>query len=209
MLELENRWMSNGLRLIKKNSRSEPVKTNDQMKDSREGFNAWLKSIWNGKKGFAVAYLDQRVLVGRFNEALSFHDDEAFHPRYLVHLRVFDEDCELFLWRTRGGLKGRMRIDGDDDSPTVYAVDVCQALFGTRYESAGDGYLRLMEERGTEIVLPFSDPSGFSDGNRGTRAFLMTRNYIGPNPATRQSGYVDCRFLKLIPGGLLEKEREL
>jgi CRISPR-associated protein (TIGR03984 family) len=149
-------------------------------------------------KSFAVAYLDNEVLVGRFNgNTFDFYRKKTIDPKYLQKLRVFNENQELLLWRSSEGLKGRLRTDtGGDD---VCVADAEQALFGTRAETL-NGYTIIREDRGTELALPFPELIKLNDGTKRNRVFLKTRNYIDYNEA-HQATYVDCRFAGFIYDG--------
>ncbi len=142
-------------------------------------------------KSFIVAYLDNEVLIGTYeNGNLDFYQNKAIDPKFIQRLRVFNKDKELLLWRTNNGFKGRYRKDGDGDEIDV--VDAEQVLFGTDKENLGN-FTKLFEKRGTEIILPFTELD-VKDKIEGKRVFIQTRNYIDYNKA-HQATYVDCRFM--------------
>ncbi len=149
-------------------------------------------------KSFAVAYLDNEVLVGRFNgNTFDFYRKKTIDPKYLQKLRVFNENQELLLWRSSEALKGRLRTDTEGGD--VYVADAEQAIFGTRAKPL-DGYTLIREDRGTALALPFSELIKLNEGTKENRVFLKTRNYIGYNEAY-QATYVDCRFVGFAYAG--------
>jgi CRISPR-associated protein (TIGR03984 family) len=150
------------------------------------------------KDALVVAYLDYKVFVCRYNnKAFEFYENHTLDLKYIQKIRIFNEYEEFLAWRSGNGLKGRYRKDGDGDE--IYVVDSEQVLFGTDKEDKGNGFTRLFEKRGTEIILPFTGLD-VKDKAEGKRVFLQTRNYIGCNEAG-QATYVDCRFMEFINNG--------
>ncbi|GAB5046626.1 type III-D CRISPR-associated protein Csx19 [Thermodesulfovibrio sp. TK110] len=144
--------------------------------------------------GFAVAYLTYDVLIGRvINGEFEFYQNKIIQPDYLLKLRIFNAQKELFLWQTDTGLKGRLRID--EEGTETYVVDACQVLWGTDKKKLTDGWSKLFEERGTELILPFTN---FTVDNRKNRVFIKTRNYIQFHPITCLATYSDCRFIEFL-----------
>ena len=171
---------TNGLELKRIKSKAETINI-DNIKSALSVFNS---------DGFVIAYLDYKVLIGRIkNNALLFFNNESIEEKYIQRLRLFNEQKELLIWRLDVGLRGRLRID--DEGEETYVVDANQVLWGTDREKLSDGWIRLFEERGTELILPFDE---IPVDNRKNRLFLKTRNYIDFHPETYQASYVDCRF---------------
>lgn len=143
-------------------------------------------------KSHVVAYLDYKVLIGTFeNGVFHFFQNENFDPKYIQKLRIFNKTQEMFIWRSSEGLKGRLRIDETGDTTDV--IDAHQVLFGTKTEPTDGGFTKITEERGTEIILPFT---GIDVQNKvkDKRVFIQTRNYVDYNEVY-QATYVDCRFI--------------
>jgi CRISPR-associated protein (TIGR03984 family) len=141
---------------------------------------------------FVVAYLDYKVLIGKYtNGSFPFFNNEQIEPKFIQRIRIFNQNEELMLWRSEGKLKGRYRKDNDGNKIDV--VDNDQVLFGTKAEEI-NGYTKLTEERGTEIIIPFKDI--ILDGNKKEdRIKIKTRNYIGFNEI-HQATYIDSRFVE-------------
>lgn len=156
----------------------------------------WMKT---NASFFVVAYLDHTVLIGQYNDkGFNFHNNALYDDRYVQKIRIFDKDKELLIWRSGNGFKGRYREDRDGDEVDV--VDVKQVLFGTDKEDLKNGFTRISEKRGTEIILPFT---GLEVNDKDKRVFIQTRNYIGYNEA-HQATYIDCRFM-----GFMNNEKPL
>ncbi len=152
-----------------------------------------LKGAFNSfnSNGYVVVYLDYKVLIGRVDACgFEFYNDETIEERYIQRLRLFNEQKELLIWREDSGLKGRLRTD--EDGERTYVVDACQVLWGTNRERLSDEWLRLYEQRGTELILPYGN---VEINDRNKRLFLKTRNYIAFHPKTSQATYTDCRFV--------------
>jgi len=144
--------------------------------------------------GYFVAYLDYKVLIGIFeNKRFIAHKGETFEPKYLQKLRIFNEKEELFLFSRNGeSFSGRLRTDYKGEEKDV--IDARQTLYGTTVDDKlNDGFTRIYEERGTELILPFPN---ISVNDKKERIFIHTRNYIGYNDEHGQAGYEDCRFVR-------------
>jgi CRISPR-associated protein (TIGR03984 family) len=154
------------------------------------------------EKAWFITYLDHRVVIGRLiNKTWSYHKQENNDVilQNIQKLRIFNENEELFIWRTNlGGHKARIRIDGTGVEQGV--VDAQQVLFGTKAEMLDYRYAKLTEKRGTEIIIPIKDLSmGVNEINEGIgRLCVHTRSYIGTIEATGQATYEDVRFIEFV-----------
>jgi CRISPR-associated protein (TIGR03984 family) len=151
-----------------------------------------------------IAYLYHRVVIGQIKNGKFDYHPYAKIPNDVtllnfLKLRVFNEDSELFVWKTNlGGYKARLRIDGTGQEQGV--VDAKQVLFGTKAEKLDQKYSILKEDRGTEIILPLSE-LGINeiDINKGKgRLCIHTRSYIGFIEETGQATYEDVRFVEFL-----------
>jgi CRISPR-associated protein (TIGR03984 family) len=183
MTEKKSLDKANGLELYLIKSKVEPLSINN-LEHALSLFNS---------TGYAVAYLDYKVLIGKVNNnGFEFFNNEKIEEKYIQKLRLFNDDKELLIWRDNNGLKGRLRIDGEGEE--TFAVDACQLLWGTKKDKLGNGWIKLFEDRGTELILPYDE--GVIIDNKRSRLFIMTRNYISFHPGTNQATYFDCRFIK-------------
>lgn len=150
--------------------------------------------------GFFVYYLTNRLLIGQYISG-KFHSygEGKIDKEFLLKLRVFNQRREVLLWRSREKIFGRTRID--DDGEGTYAVDAYQQLWGTDYKNLEGGFTKIFEERGTELILPFSD---LKVDNKQSRIFIKTRNYVDFHPENHLATYVDCRFI-----GFYDHEKKL
>jgi CRISPR-associated protein (TIGR03984 family) len=183
MTEKKSLDKANGLELYLIKSKAEPLSINN-LEHALSLFNS---------TGYAVAYLDYKVLIGKVNNnGFEFFNNEKIEEKYIQKLRLFNDDKELLIWRDNNGLKGRLRIDGEGEE--TFVVDACQVLWGTKKDELGNGWIKLFEDRGTELILPYDE--GVIIDNKRNRLFIMTRNYISFHPETNQATYFDCRFIK-------------
>lgn len=150
------------------------------------------------EEGFAIAYLDYRVLIGTYNSALGFFHNETIDPKYIQILRVFNKKSEIFMWKTKpGSFKGRLRRDEQEDGERVKAVDALQVLWGTKKEHKDNGWSLIYEDRGTAMIVPF-DSDKITINDKEKRVKLHTRNYIQHN-SLGQAGYIDSRLMDIVP----------
>jgi CRISPR-associated protein (TIGR03984 family) len=174
---------ANGLTLSTIKSSTKPLSVQDNFLET-------AIEHFSDNKTFVVAYLDYKVLIGTFEESgFRFFDNETIDAKFIQRVRVFNPEKELLFWRSRDGLNCRLRMDNDGLDTDV--VDAEQVLFGTKDEGMGD-YTKLTEDRGTEIILPFT--ATIVDDKK-QRVCVKTRNYITYNEITWQASYVDCRFV--------------
>lgn len=204
-----------GLTLSKIKTISESIDNIDNIKGEVQ---KWMSKE---KVSYIVAYLNHTVLIGRYeNNQFKFHNSNEFEEKYIQRIRIFNEQEELLLWRTTNGFKGRYRKDkggGSDEGNQLDVVDACQVLWGTRSEVLSDGFTRIYEDRGTELIMPLppqkiedflgtpldnfevnSWQMGSPENHKvfwgGSRVAIKTRNYIDYLP-TNQATYVDSRFM--------------
>jgi len=152
-----------------------------------------------------IAYLFHRVVIGQIKEGkFKYYQDDTNDVvlANIQKLRVFNTDAELFVWRnTLGRFKARLRTDGIGKGQDLAGtVDARQVLFGTKVEKIDDTYVKLTEDRGTEITLPLAE-LGIRDSeinDRTGRLCIHTRSYIGFIEDTGQATYEDVRFVEFV-----------
>jgi CRISPR-associated protein (TIGR03984 family) len=156
------------------------------------------------ENNLVVAYLDYKVLIGRFDDGLNFCNGETFELKHLQRLRVFNSTGELLLIKEKPCVfNARVRIDGSGDD--IEVIDANQVLWGTRavkYNSSGDnipaGWVCITEDRGTSLTLPLpNDIDVVQVNDKDRRVKLKTRNYISYNELG-QAGFIDCRFMGIL-----------
>lgn len=175
---------ANGIELKEIKSKAEVVTINN-LDDALSCFNS---------NGYVVAYLDYKVLIGGIsNNRFEFYGSETIEEKYIQRLRLFNDQKELLIWHGNSTLNGRLRIDDEGDD--TFVVEAYQVLWGTDKKDLGNGWSRLYEERGTELILPVGN---VEINNKKKRLFLKTRNYITFHPKTYRATYGDCRFVELM-----------
>lgn len=146
-----------------------------------------------------IAYLYHRVVIGKIaNGKLDYYPDEKIPNDVtlsnILKLRVFNKDSELFVWKTSlGGYRARLRTDGQ--GPEQGIVEAKQVLFGTKVQQLPNGYSKLTENRGTEIILPIAN---LNIDEKEHRMCIKTRSYIGYIEETGQATYEDVRFVEFV-----------
>ncbi len=148
--------------------------------------------------GFAVCRLNHAVHIGSIDTAgIRFFPDVApDYVRDLDQIRLFNNDGELFVWRTGNGFRFRERTDGAGE-PCEY-VAASQVLWGTHARRLDALWIEAREDRGIRLVIPdetLALPVGEAR-KLDKRYVLTTHNYIDYNEVG-QAGYVDCRFVAI------------
>ena len=168
------------------------------------------------KNAWFIAYLYHRVVIGRIEDKQFIYykqEDEGVTLSNVLKLRAFNENSELFVWKTNlDGYRARLREDKPETitipemshstnwfkQEQKHAVDAKQVLFGTKAEKLISGYWKLTENRGTEIILPSGLPETghLQINDEKKRLCIKTRSYIGYIEETGQATYEDVRFVK-------------
>ncbi len=147
---------------------------------------------------FFICYLDYAVVIGKKENGnpLLPPSIEKIETKFIQKIRIFNKEEEVYFWRTtidgKRVLKGRHRKDNNGELQPV--VEANQILFGTTSTDLKNGFTKLTEDRGTEVILPFTN---IDIDNKDKRMAIRTRNYIGYNEIG-QAGYVDCRFVEFV-----------
>jgi CRISPR-associated protein (TIGR03984 family) len=147
------------------------------------------------QKACVVAWMYDRVFIRMIENGDILFDTNkqpanCVDPDYLRQMRIFTKDKELYLYRSGGKIKHRLREDNFNGAGTQ-AVIASQVLFGTRAKKK-DSETIITEVRGTRLTVPF--PNINVDDNQ-QRLMLQTVNYVDFHEETCQASYVDCRFL--------------
>ncbi|HEC24391.1 MAG TPA: TIGR03984 family CRISPR-associated protein [bacterium] len=182
--------IENGLKLM---SIKSSTKTNLILEDLKK-IKDYIK-----KESNVVVYLDNEVLIGKYNSDFSFQEDKRIEKQFVRRLRIFNQDEELHLWRSNGELYGRYRSDSEGEETDF--IEANQVIFGTKAEIYNE-YTILTEQRGTEIAIP----GKWKTDNKKMRVAIKTRHYIGYKNGYR-AAYVDVRFVKFVQLPLMEGER--
>lgn len=160
-----------------------------------DNFERFLESISIIFKedGFVIAYLDYKVLIGKYqNKEFRFYNEQKFDLSFVKKIRIFNENKELHIWKQGSSLKARLRVDKEGKSTN--AVDVNQVIWGTDMHPLENGFTTLTEERGTEIIVPFEN---LAINDKKNRLAILTRNYIKYND-NGQATYNDVRFVQFM-----------
>lgn len=186
--------ITNGLELKEIDSFSEPFK-GIPVGELKTKLNSHFSET-----GFVVAYLDNRVLLGRWeNGDYYFHDNQIVEEKFIQKIRVFNKTKEFYSWRTKSGFDGRLRKD-DDRGRDIDVVVAKQLLVGTEVKNNSKGFTEICEMRGSNIMVPFEN---IVVDEKDNRLFIKTHNYI-EYTLTGQATYTDCRFVAFT-----DSQREL
>lgn len=171
----------NGLTLINIKSKAEKVEINtiDDIKN-------YIKN-----NSFVVAYLDNEVLFGNYNNGeWLFYQNKFIDLKYLKRIRIFNKDEEVHIWYSNGKLQGRYRTDVEGEETDI--IEVNQVIFGTNFQKHGN-YTILTEERGVQVILP----GDWQVDNKKNRVAVKTRYYIEYLNGY-QASYCDSRFVEFV-----------
>lgn len=149
-----------------------------------------------GETGYFIAYLNYKVIIGRFDKNFITYENDNIDPIHLQKMRVFNQIKEIYLWKTESeNFNIRVRIDGEGE--LVDIVKTKQVLWGTKAKKLDDEWSKIYEQRGIEIIIPFSN---VDINDKEKRIKIETINYIGYNDIG-QAGYIDSRFVDFHLGG--------
>lgn len=172
-----------------------------------DNIEARIKEQFKDKKATTFVMMHHGVCLGTFEDGkLVMPASQPFQPEYLRSIRVFDQDCECYVWKSsmdeEGVFRLRIRSDEEDENGRLEAVEARQLLWGTYLEDAkdeGKGWTMLKEKRGIELRIHSTlIPEGAHIDERN-RFWLVTRNYIDYTPSG-QAGYADYRFVNIKYG---------
>ena len=148
---------------------------------------------------YVVAYLYSMVKIGKWEDnSFQFYESECLEKDHILKLRVFNSEQELLVWKSGSSLKARLRKDNLNGNSS-YAVVADQVLAGTQTKPLNNGWIRVWEERGGSLELPFPNVYVNVKEKPDKRIHIRTYNYIGETPAY-QATYVDCRFVGFTDG---------
>lgn len=149
-----------------------------------------------------VLWRRQDIVWGTWDgQSATLADGSAITPRLVQELRLFDASAELHLTRCGSGFRGRHVRDLPDGAPDAQTrpwdrIDLLARLWGQEVQkkTCPRGFIYLEDsERNIHMTIPCAS-SGAGDYG------LCTRNYVGTAcEATGQAGYVDFRFLAIVP----------
>jgi CRISPR-associated protein (TIGR03984 family) len=140
---------------------------------------------------FVLAFLVNEVLIGKFRAGkIVFPLGKKLEAKYLQKLRIFNNDEELFIWKSGEKLKSRYRKDSEGED--TISIDAFQVLFGTETENTIDGTI-IKEDRGTSIELLLKVDAMNAD-KPADRVKIHTRNYLELR-SDGQYQYIDSRLI--------------
>jgi CRISPR-associated protein (TIGR03984 family) len=164
-----------------------------------------IKEQFKDKKAAAFVMMHHGVCLGTFEDGkLVMPASLPFQSEYLRALRVFDPDCECYIWKSSMDAKNifrlRIRVDKEEENGKLEAVEARQLIWGTQMADGDDEDWKVLnEKRGIELRIHSSLIPENHTINERERFWLVTRNYIDYTPVG-QAGYVDCRFVKIEYG---------
>ncbi len=153
-----------------------------------------LYEITRGFEGLkTVCWFNYEIRFGIFSEdflrQIGGFDNFCKH---IIRCRIFDQERELFVWKTEDRIKYRIR--NDQSGEKVEVIDADQVMWGRNFVSS-DGMIKVSESRGIKYELPESCVENpllpVTE-----RLVLRTRNYVDYNEIG-QASFVDSRFVSI------------
>ena len=132
------------------------------------------------------------------DEKIILPGEARLQSEYLMHLRVFNEDAELYLWRLEGKIFYRISRDNlassvEEDNNSlekVFVYDEPRKLWGrVKAEEIGGWSLLKDENRGFNLAVPFVTEQ-FNGANKANKVkkdtnqnalMFQVRNYYTPD----------------------------
>ena len=140
--------------------------------------------LLQGAKYKVVAHFVNCVRFGYYEAGkFVFADGAELEEKYLVQLRVFNAEEEVYL----------QYINDAAGSEKLTTVDSASQFFGHRVASAApQGFAELWEAgRKIRLVLPVAE--------QADEYKLLTRSYVQFDEKTGQAGYAYYRWLDIVP----------
>lgn len=149
------------------------------------------KVVWQAVNELKFGYYNN-------NDKFIFEDNIVPQEKYVMQIRLFNNDEEILLQKDGGKYNVRIIKDSinrqTDEDEMVKVVDDASTLFGERMEIKIDtkGFVRLVEKgRKISLTIPTEDTAKYYA--------LVTRSYITFDTETRQAGYGYYRYLDIRP----------
>ncbi len=169
---------------------------------SKKSISEFAKDKFAGE-GVYIAYLFNKVTIGKYSDGKFINrENEDINAEYLIRLRIFDKDKELLIYRTEEKKENntlfKFRLRTDTEGEETFFTEANQVLFGTDIDESksGKGYTTIIEDRGTEITLPFKIAGIYTEKNR---IKIKTKHYIEFD-GNDNAGYIDARFIEFTQG---------
>lgn len=134
------------------------------------------------------------------NKQFVFPDDDSIEEKYIIELRLFNENEEIYLLKDNEENCYKARIikdnlnENEDNVQKITTIDDASTLFGKEIEdnSISSNFVKLKESgRKISLVVPSKD--------KATYYALVTRSYIIFDEKTGQAGIGYYRYLDIRP----------
>lgn len=156
------------------------------------------------KSAYAVFYTYDEVLFGEITEkTIELYKSDSLISKEIIKMRVFNEKAELYMWKSKNRMKGRLRTD--EEGKETLVVEAEQVVIGTKSEKIQDGFVKLSEERGIKVILPEKIVAGKTIDDGTNRLKIMSRNYVEFNDDSIAT-YKDCRLIGFTTGNNKNEE---
>ncbi len=140
-----------------------------------------------GLKAYVVGWYQDGLLFDIFDKDISYYLKEN-----LINLRIFNEEKEIFIYKTKNAYKLRKIEDGAGDD--VKCFDADQIMWGTNAKEKEDK-IEVFEERGIKFLFPKDMVENILDLKDNKHMLVLrTRNYIDFLD-NYQASIEDARFL--------------
>jgi len=154
--------------------------------------------------GSATVYWQSadHVAFGRYENKDFTFSEYLPQWRHLQELRVFTPESELHIWKYGKGYHSRwIKDETSTEDTSGNCFEQIVKLWGTSAEEQDDRFIKLSEDRGMVLTIPFEWDEQFKEG---INAFLRERLYLSED----ESGcaYIsDRRFCEILLTGKNEK----
>ena len=163
--------------------------------------NDFIKNTFQQENTYVFLWRDNGLSVGEVidNEIRFFNNNTFIDTKHFLQIRIFDTSQELHLRKTSQGIRGRLRVDGQDaDAEERKMVSVRTYLSGN-LQNVDNSYGLLTEARGFKLHIPASIYKKTVAPNKVVdyKVCLTNRYYLGYTNENLQAEYVDYRYAKL------------
>ena len=152
-----------------------------------------LNRIPAGEYLAAVWQVNELKLGYYQNGSFKFAAGSEVEEKYLLELRIFNDEYEVYIVKTGSGYKMRIICDNTDDGNLTTVTDSTSDMFGSRCEADLPEGFALVKEPGRKIsiVVPC--------GQKADKYAVTTRSYVTYDKSTGLAGYGYYRWLAIAP----------
>lgn len=149
-----------------------------------------IKEIFNEDTAYILLKESNEVSVGLYkNKDFIFKNEVLQNKDLFIDMRIFNNEKELYIWKSKYDFKNRIRIDNEGKEYDFYDEELL--LWGNKIKNDGI-FMELEEEKIKKYYIPINE--NVTNDNEGK---LVVRNYIGCSGEDGMAIIEDFRLLDI------------